>query len=157
MRRGVRIGVDVGRARVGIARCDPDGLLATPVETLPRDERTVAAVLAHAAELDAIEVVVGLPLSLSGADTASTADARDIAAQLAAASALPIRLVDERLSTVTAQRQLHASGRRTKGSRAVVDQVAAVIILQNALDSERMSDLPPGSVVPRTKEPDSGL
>jgi len=157
MRRGVRIGVDVGRARVGIARCDPDGLLATPVETLPRDERTVAAVLAHAAELDAIEVVVGLPLSLSGADTASTADARDIAAQLAAASALPIRLVDERLSTVTAQRQLQASGRRTKGSRAVVDQVAAVIILQNALDSERMSDLPPGSVVPRTKEPDSGL
>jgi putative Holliday junction resolvase len=157
MRRGVRIGVDVGRARVGIARCDPDGLLATPVETLPRDEHTVAAVLAHAAELDAIEVIVGLPLSLSGADTASTADARDIAAQLAAASALPIRLVDERLSTVTAQRQLQASGRRTKGSRAVVDQVAAVIILQNALDSERMSDLPPGSVVPRTKEPDSGL
>ncbi|RQP09949.1 MAG: Holliday junction resolvase RuvX [Microbacteriaceae bacterium] len=149
MRRGVRIGVDVGRARVGVARCDPDGLLATPVETLPRDDRTVASVLAHAAELEAIEIVVGLPLSLSGADTPSTADARDFAAALAAASETPVRLVDERMSTVTAQRQLHATGRKTKGSRAVVDQVAAVIILQNALDSERMSDRAPGSVVPR--------
>ncbi len=149
MRRGVRIGVDVGRARVGVARCDPDGLLATPVETLPRDDSTVASVLAHAAELEAIEIVVGLPLSLSGADTPSTADARDFAAALAAASETPVRLVDERMSTVTAQRQLHATGRKTKGSRAVVDQVAAVIILQNALDSERMSDRAPGSVVPR--------
>ena len=149
MRRGVRIGVDVGRARVGVARCDPDGLLATPVETLARDDRTVASVLAHAAELEAIEIVVGLPLSLSGADTPSTADARDFAAALAAASETPVRLVDERMSTVTAQRQLHATGRKTKGSRAVVDQVAAVIILQNALDSERMSDRAPGSVVPR--------
>jgi len=149
MRRGVRIGVDVGRARVGVARCDPDGLLATPVETLARDDRTVASVLAHAAELEAIEIIVGLPLSLSGADTPSTADARDFAAALAAASETPVRLVDERMSTVTAQRQLHATGRKTKGSRAVVDQVAAVIILQNALDSERMSDRAPGSVVPR--------
>jgi putative Holliday junction resolvase len=157
MRRGVRIGVDVGRARVGVARCDPDGLLATPVETLPRDERTVAAIIAHANELDAIELVVGLPLSLSGADTPSTADARDVAAQLAEASELPVRLVDERLSTVTAHRQLQAGGRRAKGSRSVIDQVAAVIILQNALDSERMADRPPGSVVPRTKDQDLGL
>ncbi|MFT4030413.1 MAG: Holliday junction resolvase RuvX [Protaetiibacter sp.] len=157
MRRGVRIGIDVGRARVGVARCDPDGLLATPVETLPRDERTVAAVLSHAAELAAIELLVGLPLSLSGADTPSTTDARDFATHLAAASAIPVRLVDERLSTVTAHRQLRAGGRRSKGSRSVVDQVAAVIILQNALDSERMSDRPPGSVVPRTKDHDLGL
>jgi len=157
MRRGVRIGVDVGRARVGVARCDPDGLLATPIETLQRGDATVAAVLAHAEELDAIEFVVGLPLSLSGGDTPSTADARGFAAELAAASERPVRLVDERLSTVTAQRQLHAGGRTTKSSRAVVDQVAAVIILQNALDTERMADRPPGSVVPRTKDPDRGL
>mgnify|MGYP000903850094 CR=1 FL=1 len=149
MRRGVRVGVDVGRARVGVARCDPDGLIATPIETLPRDDRTVAAVLAHAAELEAIEIVVGLPLSLGGGDTPSTADAREFAAALAATSEAPVRLVDERMSTVTAQRQLHATGRKTKGSRSVVDQVAAVIILQNALDSERMADRPPGSVVPR--------
>lgn len=157
MRRGVRIGVDVGRARVGVARCDPDGLLATPIETLPRDARTASAVLARASELDAIEVLVGLPLSLGGGDTPSTADARQFAAQLAEASELPVRLVDERLSTVTAYRQLQAGGRRAKGSRSVVDQVAAVIILQNALDSERMADRPPGSLVPRTKDPERGL
>lgn len=157
MRRGVRIGVDVGKARVGVARCDPDALLATPIETLPRDENSVNALLAHAQELEAVEIVVGLPLSLSGADTPSTSDARDVAHQLAHGSDIPVRLVDERLSTVTAQRQLHAGGRRTKESRAVVDQVAAVIILQNALDTERMSDQPPGSVVPRQKDPERGL
>lgn len=157
MRSGVRIGVDVGRARVGVARCDRDALLATPIETLPRDDRTVAAVLAHAVELDAVELVVGLPLSLSGGDTPSTTDARDFADQLAAATAIPVRLVDERLSTVTAHRQLQAGGRRAKGSRSVIDQVAAVIILQNALDSERMAGRPPGSVVHLTKDPDSGL
>ncbi|HET8895750.1 MAG: Holliday junction resolvase RuvX [Actinomycetota bacterium] len=157
MRRGVRVGVDVGKARVGVARCDPDGLLATPIETLPRDARTIAAVLAHGSELEAVEFVVGLPLSLSGADTASTTDARDFADLLARASETPVRLVDERLSTVTAHRQLQAGGRRAKSSRSVVDQVAAVIILQNALDSERMSDRPPGSVVPRTKDPERGL
>ena len=79
MRGGVRIGIDVGRARVGVARCDRDALLATPIETLARDERTIAAVVAHADELDAVELVVGLPLSLSGGDTASTTDARDFA------------------------------------------------------------------------------
>ena len=157
MRPGVRIGIDVGRARVGVARCDRDALLATPIETLARDERTIAAVVAHADELDAVEFVVGLPLSLSGGDTASTTDARDFADQLAVASPLPVRLVDERLSTVTAHRQLRAGGRRAKGSRSVIDQVAAVIILQNALDSERTSGRPPGSVVHRTKDPDSGL
>jgi len=157
MRPGVRVGIDVGRARVGVARCDRDGLLATPVETLARDERTVVAVLAHGSELDAVEFVVGLPLSLGGGDTASTTDARDFADQLAAATELPVRLVDERLSTVTAHRQLQAGGRRAKGSRSVIDQVAAVIILQNALDSERMAGRPPGTVVHRTKDPDSGL
>jgi putative Holliday junction resolvase len=157
MRRGVRVGVDVGKARVGVARCDPEGLLATPIETLPRDAHTARVVLAHVAELDAVEIVVGLPLSLGGGDTASTTDARDFAARLAEASEVPVRLVDERLSTVTAHRQLQAGGRRAKSSRSIVDQVAAVIILQNALDSERMSDRPPGSVVPRTKDPERGL
>jgi len=157
MRQGVRIGIDVGRARVGVARCDREGLLATPIETLPRDDRTIASVLGHVAELDAIELLVGLPLSLSGTDTPSTTDARDFARELAAATELPVRLVDERLSTVTAHRQLQASGRRAKGSRSVIDQVAAVIILQNALDSERTSGRPPGTVVHLTKDPDSGL
>lgn len=147
MRSGVRLGVDVGRARVGVARCDPHGMIATPVETVPRDDATVARIVALAAEHEAVEIVVGLPLSLSGADTASTADARDVAATLAQAVDLPVRLVDERMSTVSAQRSLTSVGRSTKKSRPVIDQVAAVIILQHALDFERASGSAPGVVV----------
>ncbi|MEO8263242.1 MAG: Holliday junction resolvase RuvX [Pseudolysinimonas sp.] len=147
MRSGVRIGVDVGKARVGVARSDRDGLLATPVETLARDRTTVAKLVELTRELEPLEIVVGLPLSLSGGDTMSTTDARDFAAELATASATMVRLVDERLSTVTAQRALRDSGRRAKGSRPVIDQVAAVIILQNALDFERTASRPPGELV----------
>ena len=147
MRPGIRIGVDVGRARVGVARCDRDGLLATPVETLRRGATTIPSLQALIAELEPIEVVIGLPISLSGSDTASTTDAREFARSLAEATDVPVRLVDERLSTVSAQRALHDAGRRAKGSRPVIDQVAAVIILQNALDSERMAAQPPGALI----------
>jgi putative Holliday junction resolvase len=147
VRPGARLGVDVGRARVGVARCDRDGLVATPIETLPRDDRTIPALIRHAGEIEAIEVVVGLPLSLSGADTPSTTDAREFAAELAGVVGIPVRMVDERLSTVTAQRALRESGRRARASRPVIDQAAAVIILQNALDSERAATRPPGAVV----------
>ncbi len=147
MRPGVRLGVDVGRARVGLARSDRDGLLATPVATLPRAEAHAAAFRDLVGEYEPVEIVVGLPLSLSGADTPSTTDAREFAAALAGWVEVPVRLVDERMSTVTAQRQLRDAGRRAKGSRPVIDQVAAVIILQNALDSERSAGRPPGAVV----------
>jgi putative Holliday junction resolvase len=147
MRAGVRIGIDVGKARVGVARSDREGLLATPVETVPRGAGTIARIRELIGELDPVEIVVGLPIALSGRDTASTADARDLAAQLATASGLPVRLVDERLTTVSAQRALHDAGRRAKGSRPVIDQVAAVIILQNALDFERTAATPPGALI----------
>jgi putative Holliday junction resolvase len=147
VRPGVRIGVDVGKARVGVARSDRDGLLATPVETLTRDSKTLAVLQTLVTELEPLEIVVGLPLSLSGADTASTTDAREFAVSLAAATGIPVRLVDERLTTVSAQRALHDAGRRAKGSRPVIDQVAAVIILQNALDFERAAAQPPGALV----------
>ena len=147
MRPGARLGVDVGRARIGVARSDPHGMLATPIETVPRGEGDIARILGHAATEGAVEIVVGLPLSLSGGDTPSTADAREFGARIAAATDVPVRLVDERLSTVSAQRALHASGRNTKKSRPVIDQVAAVIILQHALDFERAGGTPPGVVV----------
>lgn len=156
MRPGVRLGVDVGKARVGIARCDRDGLLATPVATLARadaDERSFRLLVE---EHDAMEVVVGLPLSLSGGDTPSTADARELAASIARWVDVPVRLVDERLSTVSAQRALQATGRKTRGSRPVIDQVAAVIILQNALDAERSAGRPPGASVDPDEESRDG-
>ncbi|MGL4257858.1 MAG: Holliday junction resolvase RuvX [Microbacterium sp.] len=146
-RRGARLGIDVGRARVGVARCDPDGLLATPVETVPRDDAAAARIVALAEEYSAIELLVGLPLNLRGEDTASTADAREFAAALAAASGLPVRLVDERLSTVSAHAALRDSGRSQRSSRSIVDQVAAVVLLQQALDVEKSTGRPPGSAV----------
>ena len=147
MRTGVRLGIDVGRARVGVARCDPHAMLATPVETLARREDPVASIRRLVNELEAIEVIVGLPLALSGSETASTADSRDIAEQLAATLDVPVRLVDERLTTVSAARGLREAGRTAKNSRSVVDQAAAVILLQHALDLERSTGNPPGTLV----------
>ena len=149
MRGGVRIGVDAGKARVGVSTSDRDGLLATPVVTLGRGDDTIDELRRLVEEHGAMEVVVGLPLSLRGEDTASTADARSLAADLAEQLDVPVRLVDERLSTVSAQRALHQSGRTVKASRPVIDQVAAVIILQNALDFERSAGRPPGTIVDR--------
>jgi len=150
MRRGVRLGVDVGKVRVGVARCDRDGLLATPLETVQRRgddlEPVLARIAALAEELDAIELVVGLPIALSGRETPSTADAKAVAARLAEGG-LPVRLVDERLTTVSAQSALRASGRDTRRSRAVIDQVAAVILLQHALDAERTRGEAPGALL----------
>lgn len=146
MRTGVRLGIDVGRARVGVSSSDRDGLLATPVRTVPREEATAEVFRALIEEYAPIELIVGLPLSLSGGDTASTRDAREFAAMLAALG-VPVRLVDERMSTVSAQRALRESGREARRQRSVVDQVAAGIILQSALDAERSSGRPPGTSV----------
>ena len=152
MRSGVRLGVDVGTVRVGVARSDLHGMLATPVETVQRGDGDVARLLAIAAEIDAFEIVVGLPLALSGAETASTGDARAFAGRLANSTTTPVRLVDERLSTVSAHAAMRASGRSQKKSRSVIDQAAAVIILQHALDHERSGVSVPGTVV----APDEG-
>jgi putative Holliday junction resolvase len=126
-------------------------MLATPVETVKRElgdsDADIARIVEISAEIDAIEIVVGLPLSMSGGHTASTADAVEFAGRLAGAVPVPVRLVDERLSTVSAQSALRAAGRKTRSHRPVVDQVAAVIIVQHALDSERATGTPPGSIV----------
>ena len=147
MRTGVRLGVDVGKVRIGVARSDLHGMLALPVETVPRGPGDVERILAVVNDYEVTEIVVGLPLSLKGTDTASTDDAREFAARLAISAQVPVRMVDERLSTVSAQQALRASGRSTKNSRAVIDQVAAVIILQHALDAERSGGNAPGSLV----------
>jgi putative holliday junction resolvase len=150
VRRGVRLGLDVGKVRIGVAGSDPDGMIATPVATVARGAGDVAGILAIAAEYAAFELIVGLPLALSGRHTASTDDAVGFATTLAATGGIPVRMVDERLSTVSAQRGLRASGRTVKRSRSVIDQAAAVIILQQALDFERSGGIPPGTqIVPQ--------
>lgn len=149
MRGGRRLGVDVGDVRVGVATCDPDGLVATPVETVPAGQGCIPRIVALAREYDVIEIVVGYPLSLSGREGPAAAKVRAFAAELAPL-VLPVavRLVDERMSTMTAESHLRASGvtgRKQSGKkRAVIDQAAATVILQAALDAERTRDEPPG-------------
>jgi putative holliday junction resolvase len=144
----VRVGVDVGSVRVGVAASDAGGILATPVRTLARDLEGGADLSVLAAivrEREAVEVVIGLPRSLSGRDGPAAALARAYAAELAPLVApVPVRLVDERFSTVTAQRSLRGSGVSGRKSRRVIDQAAAVVILQLALDTERSTGRPSG-------------
>lgn len=152
-RRGVRLGIDVGKARVGVARSDPDGMLAVPVETVPRSEQSLTRIAEIAAEYEPLEFVVGLPVNMQGADTPSTTDAREFAAALQRLTAVPVRMMDERLSTVTAHAALRSSGRTQRNSRSIVDQIAAVVLLQHAIDTEKSTGNPAGSVVPTDEEP----
>lgn len=148
MRSGVRLGVDPGDARIGVARCDPAGILATPVETVPRGKGDLRRLKRIVDTEGAVEVVVGLPRSLGGGEGPAAAKAREFARRLAAKVApVPVRLTDERLTTVTAEAMLRDQ-RKGAARRAVVDQVAAVVILQQALDSERATGRPPGELVP---------
>jgi putative Holliday junction resolvase len=139
-RPGRSLGIDVGSVRIGVAASDPDGILATPVETVRRDRsgKHVRRLAELAAELEAVEVVVGLPRTLADRTGPSAQDAIELAETLARRIApIPVRLADERLTTVSAQRSLRAAGVRAKDQRAVIDQAAAVAILQSWLDQRR--------------------
>jgi putative holliday junction resolvase len=148
MRKGRRLAVDVGKARIGLAISDQDGILATPFETVARQETIEASAAAVAKAVEDyffLEAYVGLPLSLNGSHTPSTADAIALAHAVAAALGVEVRLVDERLTTVTASANLRLAGRNAKNSRSVIDQEAAAIILEQALAGERATGNPAGS------------
>ncbi|HET6635925.1 MAG TPA: Holliday junction resolvase RuvX [Streptomyces sp.] len=150
MRRGRRLAVDVGDARIGVASCDPDGLLATPVETVPGRDVPAARrrLAALTAEYEPLEIVVGLPRSLSGREGPAAAKVRAFAQRLAQDVApVVVRLVDERMTTVTASQGMRASGVSSKKGRSRIDQAAAVVILQSALETERTSGSAPGECV----------
>jgi putative holliday junction resolvase len=138
--RGRRLGIDVGSVRIGVASSDPDGILATPVETVRRDRsgKHVRRLAELAAELEAVEVIVGLPRTLADRTGPSAVDAIELAGALARQVApIPVRLADERLTTVSAQRSLREAGVRAREQRAVIDQAAAVAILQSWLDQRQ--------------------
>ncbi|MGQ4513535.1 Holliday junction resolvase RuvX [Streptomyces sp. DW26H14] len=150
MRRGRRLAIDVGDARIGVASCDPDGILATPVETVPGRDVPAAhrRLRALVEEYEPLEVLVGLPRSLRGGEGPAAAKVRAFAREVARGVApVPVRLVDERMSTVTAAGGLRASGVTSKKGRSVIDQAAAVVILQSALETERTSGEAPGEAV----------
>ena len=153
MRSGVRLGVDPGDARIGVASSDPSGFLATPVETVRSGKGDVRRLAQLVAEMEAVEVVVGLPRSLNGSEGPAAVKARALAGRLARRVApVPVRLCDERLTTVSAEAMLRDRGRKGGQRRAVVDQAAAVLILQHALDTERASGVAPGEIVEETDD-----
>lgn len=139
--RGVRLGVDVGTVRVGVAASDPDAIMAFPVETVARGDGDVARVAAIARERDAIRVFVGLPRTLAGREGPSADDASGFAARLAELIDADVRLIDERFSTTTAAGALRSAGHSARQQRQVIDQAAAVVILENALDIDRRGNL----------------
>ena len=148
MRHGVRIGVDVGSVRVGLARTDPSALVVVPVETVRRGQGDLSRIAEVVGETGAVEVIVGLPRTLRGEEGAAALAARQYATAIAQRVApVPVRLVDERLSTVSAHRTLREAGVRGRRHRPVIDQVAAVVILESALDAERASGREPGTLV----------
>lgn len=154
--RGVKLGVDVGTVRVGLAACDPDGILATPFKTLKRDAKKnsdVSVIVKQAAERGAVQLFVGLPRTMKGEERASAQMATEYATLLVAALQragldIPVNLVDERLSTVSAHRSLHEAGLSSKDHRKVVDQLAAAGILQHALDMQKSRGQDVGRRVP---------
>ena len=130
----------MGSVRIGVAVSDPDGILATPVETVRRDrtDRHLRRLSQLVAELEAVEVVVGLPRTLADRTGPAAEDAVGLAEELARRVApTPVRLADERLTTVTAQRSLREAGVRARGQKTMIDQAAAVGILQSWLDQRR--------------------
>jgi putative Holliday junction resolvase len=138
---GVWLAVDVGTVRVGVARSDPRGVLAVPVATLARsaaDDRDIAELAGFVGEYEAVGVIVGLPRTLAGREAAAAQSAREYGARLAVRIApVPVEYVDERLTTVSAQRKLQQGGVRGRAGRAVIDQAAAVELLQQWLDRRR--------------------
>ncbi len=128
---------DVGSVRIGIARSDPHGLLAVPLDAVKAGDIALRDVALLVGEYEAIEIIVGLPLSMDGTEGKAAVLARAWASDLATQVSIPIRLVDERLTTVQAQRGLHAAGRTVRNSRSVIDSASAVVLLQSDLDAQR--------------------
>ena len=137
MPKGVQLACDVGTVRIGIARSDFHGILATPLDAIPAGEGSTTQVKALIDEYEVQEIIVGLPLMMNGTEGPSAQMARDWAVELEEHTTIPIRMVDERLTTVQAQRGLHAAGRTVKNSRASIDSASAVVLLQSVLDSNK--------------------
>jgi putative Holliday junction resolvase len=149
MRTGVRLGIDLGSVRVGIAKCDPQGILASPLRVEPfTDNATViSAIVSLAHEYECLELVLGFPVNLAGDEALSAQVVRKFGEELAAATAIPVRLIDERMTTAAARKQLQAAGYSTRTDKHLIDAAAAVILLEDALEAERRQGHPIGEVV----------
>lgn len=150
MRSGRRVAIDVGTARIGVAVSDFHAILASGLVTIKRStdlEATIDQLTEAIVETEPIEIYVGLPIALSGSETASTKDALELARLLSQRMNVPVRMIDERMTTVTAASALRSSNRDSKSGRAVIDQIAATVILEHALSIERNQAGSPGQSV----------
>jgi putative Holliday junction resolvase len=142
--------VDVGKARLGVAVCDVEAILSSPLDALKRSSeisQTVADLVKLANLYEVIEIYVGDPLSLSGKDTESTYDSRTIALELSDSLDIPVRMIDERFTTVSAAIKLRAAGVNSKDAKSIIDSASAVEILESAISSEKSSGMAPGQLV----------
>lgn len=155
MRSGRRLAIDVGKVRIGVAASDFHSILASGVETVARqddDASSINRIIELVTEIDPIEIYVGLPVSLNGNFTESTKDAIGFARQLASLVTPEVRLIDERLTSVTAAGALKTSGRDSKSGRKIIDQIAATVILEQAMDQEKNSGTQPGISIGEVNE-----
>lgn len=155
MRSGRRLAIDVGTVRIGVAASDFHGILASGLETVTRgtdDSAAISTLKNLVDEVSPIEIYVGLPVSLAGTTTASTANALSFARLLIESQSIQVRFVDERLSTVSAAAALRASGKNSKSGRKIIDQIAATVILEQALEMEKATGLPPGKTLEEIDE-----
>jgi len=144
--------LDVGSVRIGVARSDPDGIMAVPVGTIAQSDRALNEALDVALEYEATVIYVGKPVNLKGDITASTEMATEFATHLhecirGLKLGIEVRLIDERLSTVSAHNAMQSAGRSQKQSRSVIDQAAAVVILEHALASEKAAGQYVGTLI----------
>ena len=147
MRQGKRLALDIGKVRIGVAVCDWECILSSPLEAIKRVpdlSRTVSEIKALVEQLQVLEVYVGEPVSLGGQATQSTEDARIVAAELANAISAPVRMVDERFTTVSAAAKLRSAGLSSRQAKSHIDSASAVEILELALRLERSSGAEPG-------------
>ena len=147
MRTGRRLAIDVGKVRVGLAISDFHGILASPLTTIPRDvlNENLDALISSVEDFEGLlEIYVGLPINMKGEMTSSTDDAILVASQIANSTSIPVRLIDERLTTALANQQLRSLGKSQKDARSTIDQMAAVAILEYAFQIEANSDTAPG-------------
>jgi len=148
MRRGRRLSLDIGKVRIGVAMCDAEGILSSPLQALKRNSdlsATVSEIVALVEENQVFEIYVGEPVSLIGRSTESTEDARFVASELASRTEVPVLMVDERLTTVSAAAKLRSAGVNSKDAKAHIDSASAVEILEMALRLERSSGKEPGT------------
>lgn len=147
MRHGVRIALDLGLSRIGVAKCDPDGILASPLDVWqPADLESKLSILSQ--ELNPIEIIVGLPVDLRGETGVAANKVKEQVQNLSSTMpALMFRLVDERMTTRVARGQLRENGHTTRTDKALIDAVAASVLLEDALEYERRNGTPPGQVL----------